>query len=133
MNRIKKLNLKVASYLNIVAIIIAIIVHFLVIFQIVPYNWINGGRSIDLASAQKTSVISIGILLVMILINLLAYKMFKNKKIVIVLKILLWILFVYSIFGFLQQLFGTTFEKFSMNLLCLVNVIMYYRLAIEIR
>ena len=133
MNWIRKLDLKVAAYVNIAVIIVAIIVHFLVMIQVMPFTWINGGRSVNLAAAQQTSITSIAVLTVMILINLWACALLPIKKLMILLKVLLWILFAYSIFGMIQQLFGTAFERFSMSILCITNMIMYFRLAIEKR
>ena len=133
MNWIRKIDLKVAAYLNVVAIMIAIIVHLLVIFQIMPFSWINGGRSETLAIAQRISIISIVVLTVMILINLWACALLPVEKYVKILKIVLWILFAYSIFGVLQQLLGTPFERFCMSTLCIINVVMYFRLVIEKR
>lgn len=133
MNLIKRISLKTAGYLNIAAILAAIMTHLLVIFQIMPYTWINGGRSENFPMGQRTSLISIGILVVMLLINFWACGLIPIKKALMLLKVLLWILFVYSVFGLVQQLFGTTFEKFFMSILCLINVLMYFRLAIEKR
>lgn len=125
------MDFKVAAYLNIAVIMIGIIVHLLVIFQLLPFSWINGGRSETLASAQQTSIISIVILIAMILINLWACKLFTIEKPKMILKVLLWILLVYSLFGVLQQLLGTPFEMFCMSILCIINVVMYFRLVSE--
>ncbi len=133
MDRIRKINLKVAGYLNITALIVTIIVHALVIINLMPFTWINGGRSTNFAIGQQTSIFSIGILLVMIFVNMWACGVIKVRKYLTVLKVLLWTLFVYSIFGLVQQLLGTTFEKLYMSILCLINIVMYFRLAIEKR
>ena len=133
MNWVREIDLKVAGYLNIAVIIMTIIVHLLVVFQVMPFTWINGGRSATFAIGRQTSIISIGILIVIILVNMWACKLIRVKKCIIIMKALLWFLFVYSIFGLVQQLLGTTFEKFIMSIVCTVNVIMYFRLAIENR
>jgi putative effector of murein hydrolase LrgA (UPF0299 family) len=131
MRLIRKLSLKTAGYINIAAISASVIVHLLLIFQTIPYTYLNGGRSPTLTAARQTSIISIIILFLMILINLWAV-LFK-EKFTSLLKALLWLLFVYSVFGTIQQFLGTTFEKVGMSILCIINVIMYFRLAIEKR
>jgi hypothetical protein len=131
MNLIRKLSLKTAGYVNIIAIIITVITHLLIIFQVIPFTYLNGGRSLTIAGARQTSIISIFILALMIVVNIWALK--RLKKYIPLLKIMLWVLFAYSIFGTVQQLLGTTFEKFCMSILCMINVIMYFRLAIEKR
>ena len=131
MNWLRTLDLKTAGYVNIAVIIIAIIVHLLVIFQILPFTWINGGRSASLADAQQTSVISIAILIAMILVNLWACALLPVKGLMPLLRVLLWVLFAYSILGMIQQLLGTAFERFSMSILCIISAVMYFRLAIH--
>jgi len=56
---------------------------------------------------------------------------FRGAK--VKLKVLLWVLFIYSIIGVLQQFLGTPFERFFMSILCIVNVVMYFRLTTEKR
>jgi hypothetical protein len=131
MNHIKKINIKTTGYINISAIFAAVLVHLLVTFQVIPYTYINGGRSISFAGARQTSILSIIILVSMVFVNFWA--LLSVKRYVIFLKILLWILFIYSVFGIIQQLMGTLFEKIGMSVVCLVNAIMYLRLALEKR
>ena len=133
MGLIKKLNLKAAGCINIAALATTIVVHCLVIFKVLPFTWLNGGRSATFESGMQTSIISIGILFLMILINLFACEVIRVNKFAAVLKMLLWVLLIYSIFALAQQLLGTPFEKFVMSILCLVNVLMYLRMAVEKR
>lgn len=131
MKFIKRISLQSAVLINITIILIAILVHSLIIFQVLPYTWVSGGFSPTFEMQKQISVISTMILCVTIPINLLAYKKILKKKLVIVLKILLYILFAYFFFGFFMQLLGTIFERTLMSILCLLSAIMYLRLAIE--
>lgn len=133
MNWIRKISLKTAGSINIAAIIMAAIVHLLVILQVMPYTWINGGRSVSMEVQQQVSMTSIFILAVMALINLWIIKTVRWNQVVYILHaICLWLLFIYSVIGAIMQLFGTPFEKICMSVLCVVNAIMYFRLAVEI-
>jgi hypothetical protein len=126
--------LNTAGIINIVAIVVAIIVHLLVILQAIPYTWINGGRSVSLEAQQQTSVISIVVLIIMALINIYFVKANSWSNVLFVIRAtVLWLLFAYSVVGTVIQLIGTPFEKICMSLLCIVNVGMYFRLAIEKR
>jgi fumarate reductase subunit D len=130
---LRKIDIKTAGYINIIILAVVICIHLLVIFGVMPFTWINGGRSASFEIGQQTSIVSIVILFVMILVNIWAAGIIRINRFVTVLKILMWIFFAYSLVGLVQQLMGTTFEKFGMSILCLVNMIMYFRLAIEKR
>lgn len=132
MHLIRKISLKTAGSINIAAIIMAAIVHLLVILQVMPYTWINGGRSASLEVQQQISMTSIFILVIMALTNFCIIKTVRWNKVVYILRsICLWLLFIYSIIGAVMQLFGTPFEKICMSVLCVVNTTMYFRLAVE--
>ena len=133
MNLIKKINLKTAAYINIAIILLVIFCHLLIVFQIIPFSWVNGGRSLTFESQKQSSLISISILFLMIPINVGAMKYFLNKFLNIILKILLYGLFIYFALSLIMQLFGTLFEKTVMSILCLISALMYLRLAIEKR
>lgn len=134
MTTIKKIPNKTAVIINLISIGLALVVHLLVIAEVIPYTWINGGRSVTLEAQQQLSNMSVFILAAMALVNVCAAKTtWRHKAIAIVLAVLLWLLFAYSILGIVQQLFGTLFEKLCMSLLCIVNAVMYFRLALEKR
>lgn len=72
LEKLRKINLKKAGFYSCMAGVINIIVHILVIIQILPYTWVNGGRTETLIAARELSMLSIIITLVNILIALIA-------------------------------------------------------------
>ncbi len=133
---LKKIDLRQAGLINILMNLLAIIVHLLVIFQFMPYNWINGGRSATYEIALQTSINSIPILIIYALISLLASGIFQikwNNITKIIISILLWIITISTSFGLILQLLGTPFEKFVMSIVCVISIITTIRLAIEKR
>ena len=131
MNLLRKINLKFAAYINIVVALAVIIGHVLIIFQIIPFNWVSGGRLSSYELQKQVSIASIIILIITIPINLWGAKIILKNKLIVVLKIILYILFGYFTISFFMQLLGTLFEKIAMSILCLSNMVMYFRLAIE--
>jgi fumarate reductase subunit D len=113
--------------------IVTIAVHLLVIQQIMPFTWINGGRSASFEIARQTSLISIVVLLIIIFISLWASQIIHISKFKNLLKVILWILFGYACLSIVMQFLGTTFEKCFTSILCILNAIVTFRLAIERR
>jgi hypothetical protein len=131
MGILKKIDLKLAAYINIAINILAITVHILVILQIIPFNWVSGGKIQSYEIQKQASILSIFILLFTIPISLWGSKIILKNKLIILLKILLFIFCAYSFIGFLMQILGTLFEKIGMSILCLVSGVMNLRLLIE--
>lgn len=131
---IRKIGLKKAGLLYISMSIITIIVHLSVIFQLMPYTWINSGRSATYEVARQTSILSIPYFVLMLLISLIACGIIRVKWNNVAKKmfsIFLWMIVAYTCLGLIMQLLGTTFEKSVMSVVCAVSVIMGIRLAIE--
>lgn len=134
--KIRKLNLKKAGYCSVTIGIIGIIVHVLVIVQIMPYTWVNGGRSASFLEAKDLSVTSIIFILVNILIALIASKIIPlklNRVFGILLSVFLIATLPLSFFGFIQQLLGTIFEKCVMSIVTLIGFLSDTRIALEKR
>jgi hypothetical protein len=127
----KNINLKLAAYINIVIALAVIILHIFIILQIIPFNWVSGGRLPTYEMQRQVSIISIIILLITIPINLWASKIILKNKLIVLLKIMLYILFAYFSISIFMQILGTLFEKIGMSILCIISSIMYFRLAIE--
>ncbi|AHF08422.1 hypothetical protein DESME_02330 [Desulfitobacterium metallireducens DSM 15288] len=66
----KKMNLKIAGIISVMVALITIAIHTLVILKIMPFSWINGGRSETFEIAKQTSTISIIILIFSIIISI---------------------------------------------------------------
>lgn len=69
---IRKFDLRKAGICSVVSRGIGIVLHILVIANIIPYLWVNGGRTETFAAAKQMSTSSIVMLLVNILITLIA-------------------------------------------------------------
>ena len=69
---IRKFNLKKAGIVNVSAGLVNILVHVFVILKILPFQWVNGGRTETLEAACQISLNSIIASVVGILITLVA-------------------------------------------------------------
>ena len=130
---LKKINLKTAGIISVVIAMITITIHTLVILKVMPFTWINGGRSGTFEIAKQTSTISIIILIAGIFISLWACGIIRYLKFTRVLTAILWISFAYNCIGIILQFLGTPFENLFTSILCIINAIVTYRLAIEKR
>lgn len=133
---IKKIGLKQAGLVYITMSIITVIVHLLLIFRIMPYTWINGGRSATYEIARQTSIKSIPYFFIVIALVLLACGIIRvrwNSVVKKIISILLWIMVAYTCVGLIMQLLGTPFEKTVMSVVCAISIVMGIRLAIEKR
>ena len=130
---IRKINLKTAGIISVAVAIIAIMIHTLVILKVMPFAWVSGGRSETFEVAKQTSTVSIIILAVSIFISLWACEIIHLKGFKRFLSVILWISFAYDCIGIILQFLGTPFEKLFTSVLCIINAIVAYRLAIEKR
>jgi hypothetical protein len=133
---IKKLNLKMAGIISIAVAGLTIIVHLLVIFQVMPYTWINGGRSVSYEAACQTSISSIVILLIGMPINLIASKIIPiklNKFWAVILTVILWLGVPFTCAGVILQLLGSMFEKCCMSIINFLAAVVSIRIALEKR
>ena len=131
-NKIRGMKLKTAMNLGIVFYTVAIIVSILIMLGVIPYTWVNGGRSESFDAQLELTKINIIILAIGFIFNLVAGKLipFKFKKVITV---LCWFLFAYWCLSFIMQLIGTPFERFVISWTILIGVVANYRLAIEKR
>jgi len=133
---IRKFNLKKAGICGAVIGGINIIVHILVIVNIIPYLWVNGGRTESFAVAQQISTSSIIMTVINILIALIASQIIPiklNKFWGITLSIFLIITLPLSLIGVIQQFLGTTFEKCVMGIVAVIGFCADTRIAFEKR
>ena len=111
---IRRFDLKKAGYVSVLIGIINILVHILVITGIIPYLWVNGGRSESFSAAQSTSFSSILITIISILITVIASQIIPirfNKFWGIVISVFLIVTLPLSFIGIIFQFLGTIFEK----------------------
>jgi len=133
---IKKIGLRQAGVIYISMSIIMIIIDLLIIFRIMPYTWINGGRNATYEIAWHGSINGILYFVIGIPIILIASGIISVKWNNVIKKgflIFLWIIIIYTCLGVIMQFFGTPFEKIVTSIICAVNLIMLIRLAIEKR
>ena len=136
LSKLRKIDLKKAGILSICLTVFTVMIHVLVIYQIMPYTWINGGRSASYEIARQGSINSILILLIGIPITLIASKIIPlnlNKFFAVILTAYLWIVIPLTSLGLVGQLLGTVFEKSCMSFVVLAVLITGLRMAIEKR
>lgn len=128
--KLRKISMRTALFMGIIFYSLTILIHFLIINEIVPFTWVNGGRSESLAEQLPISFINIGIAIIGGVFTLIVgrFKLDKYKRGITV---ICWFFVVLWSFGFIQQLFGTPFEKMVCSLVLLIGVISNLRMAIE--
>ncbi|MDZ5472393.1 hypothetical protein SM124_11605 [Bacillus sp. 31A1R] len=122
--------MKTAVFMGIIFYSLTILIHFLIISKSIPFTWVNGGRSESFAEQLPISVINIVISIIGVVFTLTVgrIKLYKYKRGITV---ICWFFVVLWSFGFIQQLFGTPFEKMICSLVLLIGVISNLRMAIE--
>ena len=122
--------MKTAVFMGIIFYSLTILIHFLIISKSIPFTWVNGGRSESFAEQLPISVINIVISIIGVVFTLIVgrIKLYKYKRGITV---ICWFFVVLWSFGFIQQLFGTPFEKMVCSLVLLIGVISNLRMAIE--
>lgn len=133
---IRKFNLKKAGYISVSIGVVNIIVHILVITGVLPYLWVNGGRSESFSTAQSTSFSSIIITLISILITLIASQIIPvrlNRFWRIAISVFLIVTLPISFIGIVSQFLGTLFEKCIMSIVTIVGFCADTRIAFEKR
>ena len=122
--------MKTAVFMGIIFYSLTILIQFLIISRSIPFTWVNGGRSESFTEQLPISVISIVISSIGAIFTLIVgrIKPYKYKRGITV---ICWFFVVLWSFGFIQQLFGTPFEKVVCSLVLLIGVISNLRMAIE--
>ena len=122
--------MKTAVFMGIIFYSLTILIHILIISKSIPYTWVNGGRSESFAEQLPITVINLVISIIGVVFTLIVgrNKLYIYKRGTTG---LCWCFVVLWSFGFIQQLFGTTFEKMVCSLVLLIGVISNLRMAIE--
>lgn len=122
--------MKTAVFMGIIFYSLTILIHFLIISKSIPFTWVNGGRSESFVEQLRISVINLVISIIGVVFTLIVgrIKLNKYKRGITV---ICWFFVVLWSFGFIQQLFGTPFEKMVCSLVLLIGVISNLRMAIE--
>ncbi|MFB5935558.1 hypothetical protein ACE8FZ_20070 [Peribacillus frigoritolerans] len=122
--------MKTAVFMGLIFYSLTILIHILIINKSIPFTWVNGGRSESFAEQLPISVINLVISIIGVVFTLIVgrIKLYKYKRGITV---ICWFFVVLWSFGFIQQLFGTPFEKMVCSLVLLIGVISNLRMAIE--
>ena len=128
----KKINMKTAVMMGMCFYFLTILIQVLIISGIIPFTWVNGGRSESIESQLPIYIINIIISIIGGVFTLIVGGniLYKYKRGITV---ICWIFVVLWSFGFIQQLLGTPFEKMVISLLLLLGVLSNLRMAIEKR
>jgi hypothetical protein len=112
--------------------IITIIIEILIIFKILPYNIIGGGRLKNYNSALRAAIISIIILVLEIIFIIIVQKYNRNGKTNLCIKIILWIIFSMLCVNIIGNILSKTlFEKLFMGIICLLQIINIIKIIID--
>lgn len=124
--------MKTTVFMAIIFYSLTISIHVLIISGIIPFTWVNGGRSESFATQLPISIISIFISIIGGVFTLIVGRniLYTYKRGITV---ICWLFVVLWSFGFIQQLFGTPFEKMVCSLIVFLGIVSNLRLAIEKR
>ncbi|MCM3709374.1 hypothetical protein [Sporosarcina luteola] len=124
--------MKTAVFMGTIFYTLTVCIHVLIISGIIPFTWVNGGLSESFAAQLPISVISIFISIIGGVFTLIAGKNIPHthKRGI---TFICWLFVALWSFGFIQQMFGTPFEKTVCSLIVLLGVISNLRMAIERR
>lgn len=107
---------------------IVLLIHVLIIAKVIPYEWINGGRS-ESYDAQLQLSISNLVVAVLGFIYVFIIQKFKRLQVNKIFKIVKWVFVPFWLFSFVLQLLGTPFENYVMSPVVLFGLYVHYRLA----
>lgn len=108
--------------------IIVLIIHILIIAKIIPFNWINGGRSASYNDQLKISTVNIGITFIGF-IYVYANQKFQNIQNNPFFRFSKWALVPFWSFSLVLQFLGTSFEMFVMSPIIMFGIYVHVQLA----
>ena len=128
----KLISVKLAGNISIVLMVLLIIFHILIMIGIVPYDIVWGGQIKDDVSLMKFEIFGIAtsfLFLVIVLVKVDYLKFTKFRKII---KIAVWIMFVFFLLNTVGNLAsGVTLEKLIFTPVTIILSVLIFRLAIE--
>ena len=95
-----------------------LLIHILIIYKVIPYQKVNGGRSKDYQEQLKLSITNM-IVVSLLFIFIGSYMFQTNFKDNLFYVIALGVITVFRLFYLILQLLGTEFEKLLMLLVVL--------------
>ena len=132
LGKLRKINMNWAVFMGLCFYSLTILIHILIISEIIPLTWVNGGRSESFTMQLPISINNIIIAITGGAFTLIVYgnKLSKFKRGI---TFICWFFVVLWSIGFIQQLLGTPFEKIIVSFILLLGVISNLRMAIEKR
>ena len=108
---------------------IVLLTHILILLGAIPYQWVNGGRSVSYEAQAQLSYMSMIIALIGLIYIFLTERI-KPMRYHIVFRIFTWLVTAYWVLGFFMQLLGTPFERFLLSLVLLFGIWVHARIAL---
>ncbi|MEE4662261.1 MAG: hypothetical protein V2J89_17460 [Halieaceae bacterium] len=120
----------IAFVLAFIFYILSILIHVLVIKKVIPYHYVNGGRSTSYEEQKDVSVKSIAVLLVLFLFVIIGL-VFPSTKESFLYMIIGFTLTAFFMFGTIMQLLGSPFERYLVSIINLLGVLAHLGLALH--
>ncbi|MFD2212125.1 hypothetical protein [Metabacillus endolithicus] len=130
--KLRKVSMRTAVIMGCCFYSLTILIHILIIMGIIPLTWVNGGRSESFENQLPISILNLITAIIGVLFTVTVGANIQSKFNRWITTIC-WFFVVLWTYGFIQQLFGTLFEKMVCSLILLLGVISSLRMAIEKR
>lgn len=135
-DKVSVFDLKKAGLINLAVGGINVLIHISVIAGLLPYMWVNGGRTESYEMACSISTSSIVVTLIGMFIMLVGAKIIPvkfNRFWGIAFTVLLMAMLPLAFVGVVQQFLGTLFEKCFCSILTIAGFLTSFRIAFEKR
>ena len=129
LKQVRKVPVRTAGIMTVVYYFLVISLHVLILGRIIPFSWVNGGRSQSFEAQIPISVTNIVIAVTCFVLMLIACRIIPNPWKWP--RIPAWILTVYWVFGLAQKFLGTAFEKTVCAAILLLGVFSHFRIAVQ--
>lgn len=136
LEQIRRISLKKTGYISIILSVLNLFLHIAVLLQLLPYTWVNGGRTASFEAACQVSVASMVLTTMKVLFILFASQIIPvkiNRFWGAAISFIMIIMLPFDIVGIIQQFLGTTFEKCVTSVITIAILITDFRIAIEKR
>ena len=135
-DKVSVFDLKKAGLINFAVGGINVLIHISVIAGLLPYMWVNGGRTESYEMACSISASSIVVTLIGMIITLVGAKIIPvkfNRFCGIAFTVFLVAMLPLAFMGIIQQFLGTLFEKSFCSILTIAGFLTSFRIAFEKR
>ncbi|MDR0851071.1 MAG: hypothetical protein LBN36_01115 [Clostridiales Family XIII bacterium] len=133
---IRRIDLRIAGFCSVGVSIIGMIVHLLVLLQVIPFSWINGGNTTSFEAQLPISIVSILVLILLALLALIGSKIIPvklNTFLTVLLVVVLIVKIPYDLVECLLQFMGTPFERSFLGIVLFIGFLADSRIAVEKR